>query len=392
MRFFGLLLLFLVLSFSFQSAHAAYLTAYINPDNPTSNFEMRYLRTVFIDHEEGGEIVDMINSKFNSDSIQFSADSSNEGVMDLMNSINQKLASDGSSARISDLYVEYSAKLTERPQQSAIDYKIILYGKLTDYVIAKDQLRTLVDVSWRGITVEGPVVVNGIEINMPISYLKERQPTLYLNIVGTEVETLLSKNLINAEGIKTYPLSDWYFLFDPTGINVDKSQFGLDEQASGFVVSEFVMPDDSQSRAGSEKVGEANFTVDKDYVIRSIESGDVGNIEIIGFATPDKWDDLEVVSVTPRPPEGYRNVSVGAPNLLVGISFFVIVTFPIFLGIFAFFVSRRIIRRIIHQKNIGRKYSIICIVISIAVLIASGIPFLFFHYWYGLFESFSRLG
>jgi len=211
------------------------------------------------------------------------------------------------------LNVEYSVQLTERALNTAIDYKIILSGTLTNYIIREgdEQISTLIDMGWRGITVEGPVVINGVEINMPISYLKERHPTVYSHIVGTQAETLLSDNLINAEGIKNLSLVHWHFLFDPTGVDVDKSQFGIDEKTSGFMVTNYVMADGLMLRKAIEKEAETHFTVDRDYVVRSLESADYANIAIIGFGAIDKLEDLEILGVTPKPPQGYATTSTG---------------------------------------------------------------------------------
>ncbi|KAG2476535.1 MAG: hypothetical protein NPMRTH5_770004 [Nitrosopumilales archaeon] len=224
------------------------------------------------------------------------------------------MASDGSGAIVSDLNVEYTVQMTGRALNTAIDYKLILSGTISDHIIRERQGQTpaIIDIGWRGITVEGPIVIDGTEINLPISFIADRAPSVFSSIKGTEAEVLFSENLINAEGIKNQPLSNWHFLFDPTGINVDAGTFGLAEEISGFVVSGFTMGESSLREGRQvEKVVEAHFTLDKNYMVRSVESADNANLAVIGFGVVDSLEGLEIIGVTPTAPEGFATTSTG---------------------------------------------------------------------------------
>jgi len=293
-------------------AWAAQLDARINPDVNSSPVEIKYQRTIFIEYNEGGEIANNLRNTFWS--VAVSEDITNPGVADLMNRINLKLLSDGSVSKFTDLNVEYTAQLTGRQLSASIDYKIILSGTLSDYLIRERQGQSpaIIDMAWRGISVDGEVVISGVEINMPISAIKENNPIVFSKIAGTEADELLSESLIDAEGIKNQALSNWHFLFDPTGINVDAATFGLSEEITGFVVSGFTMGE-SSIREGIqiEKVKEAQFTADKIYVLRTIQSADNANLDVIGFANVDTLDGLEILGVTPTAPEGFGTTSTG---------------------------------------------------------------------------------
>ncbi|MFB5610178.1 MAG: hypothetical protein ACE5R3_07270 [Nitrosopumilaceae archaeon] len=307
---FSVLLATLIVFSTTSSVWAAQLDARIVPMNPTSNFEMKYQRTVFIEYLEGGQLFDLLRGE--SRHSEVSADLSNPGVMDLREKLNQKIRNDGSGVQIDELNVEYSSTLTGRNSNTAIDYKLILSGTLTNYVIKQDQVRSLVDMGWRGMTISGPIVIDGVEINLPISTLKENEPAVYNFISGTEAESLLSESLINADGIKNQPLTNWHFLFDPTGINVDASQWGLSQEISGFVVSGYTMGESSLREGRQvEQEKEVDFTIDKNYVVRSVQSADNANLQVIGFGAIDNLGGLEIVGVTPTPPEGYATTSTG---------------------------------------------------------------------------------
>src|SRR3989338_2733856 len=257
-------------------ALAAQFEIRMNPEENFATGDMKYQKTVFIEYQEGGKIDDKLN---------------------------QNIASKGSDTHITDLIVEYSAHLTGRGLNTSIDYKVILKPTINDYVIRQysENSPALVDVSWRGLAVSGPFVLNtlqygDVEINMPISFIKSILPDTYSVIKGTEAETLLSKSIIDASYIGVQPLSNWHFLFDPTVINVDASTYGLDESISGFVVSTFTMGERSLREGRQvERVEEAPFTADAPYVVRTVQRSENANLKLIGFAAVDKLEGVEVL-------------------------------------------------------------------------------------------------
>ncbi len=297
-------------------AWAAQLDAKINPNNESSPFKMNYQKTIFIEYPNGGNLFDELRGK--EWTVSGTANSSNPGVQELMNKLNQGIIADGSQARISDLNVFYDFHLKARNINTSVDYKVILEGTLTNYVITKDSQRTLIDLGWRGLSVDGELLIDGLDINIPLNLLRTEEPQAYTFFVGTEAEDILSTPLINADFILEQPLTNWHFLFDPTGINADASTFGLDESISGFVVSSWTMGE-SSIREGRqvEKVFEAEIMSDEKYVVRSVQSSDQGNLSVIGFGALDVLDGVEIAGVTPTPPEGYATTSTGGFPIMI---------------------------------------------------------------------------
>ena len=105
-------------------------------------------------------------------------------------------------------------------------------------------------------SVDGEVMIDDIEINIPINILRDQEPEVYSIFEGTEAEDVLNRPLIDADFILEQPLTNWHFLFDPTGINADASTFGLDESIQGFVISSWTMGESSIQR---RKTGRACF-------------------------------------------------------------------------------------------------------------------------------------
>ena len=316
---------------------AAQLDARINPNADASPFSMHYLKTVFIEYPEGGDLFDELRG--HEWTVSGTADLSNPGVQKLMDKLNEKISSEAIKAKISDLNVSYEFYLKARNINTSIDYKVHLEGTLSDYVITKDAQRTLVDLGWRAMSAADEIVIDDVEINIPINILRDQEPEAYSFFVGTDAEEILSMPLINADFILEQPLTNWHFLFDPTGINADASTFGLDDSISGFVVSSWTMGE-SSIREGRqvEQVFEAEVVADKTYVVRSVQSADTANLSTIGFGALDMLDGVEIVGVTPTPPEGYATTSTGGFPIMIVYGMAGIAAIA---GIAFFFISSR---------------------------------------------------
>ena len=294
----------------------AQLDTRINPSNAESPFKMSYLKTIFIEYPNGGDLFDALGgTEWNTSG---TADATNPGVQELIANLNNGIQQDGSQAKVSDLNVTYEFQLKGRNIQTSIDYRVILEGSITDYIITEDSQKKLVDLGWRGLTTTSSIVIDGTEINIPLDVLKTEEPILYNTFVGTEAESVLNRELINADFILEQPLTNWHFLFDPTGINADASTFGLDESIAGFVVSSWTMGE-SSIREGRqvERVFEAEVMADENYIVRSVQSTDTANLSSIGFGALDILDGVEIIGVTPTPPDDYMTTSTGGFPIMI---------------------------------------------------------------------------
>jgi len=303
---------------SSTSVWGAQLDAKIIPDDESVKIKMTYQRTLKIGYEDGGELADVLRGK--NSQVVVNADSTNPGVQDLINKLNQKIVNDGSTVLITDLDIEYSAKLDGNPLAALIDYKIVIKPTLFNYNIRQFSANSpsLVEMGWRGLTVNSEIWIDGVEINFPGSFIQSEEPEVFAIISGTEADSILSTNLINADGIRDQPLGNWHKLFDPTGITSDASQFGLAEEISGFVITTYTMGE-SSIREGRqvEKEIEVEFTKDKKYYVRSIESADSANVALIGFASIDFLDNIEILGVTPNAPEDFGETTGGGFPIMI---------------------------------------------------------------------------
>ena len=168
------------------SVFGAQMDARVNPNNEESPFKINYQKTVFIEYPNGGQLFDILRGQ--EWTVSGTADSSDSGVQDLMSQLNQKIRADGSQAQITDLVVTYDIHLKARNINTSVDYKVILEGTLSNFVITKDSQKTLVDLGWRGLTATDEVVIDGYELNFPINILLSEEPEAAALFVGTEAE------------------------------------------------------------------------------------------------------------------------------------------------------------------------------------------------------------
>jgi len=285
--------------------------------------EIKFQRSVIINYDDGGQLADQLRGLKITKT--FSADSSDPGVNELRDRINYFIKNTGNSdAAVTDITIDYDTTLTGRGLNTSIDYKVILTLSLTNHIIRDSSGGSagLLDMDWRGVMIDGPVEINvrGIdnEINLPISFIADASPALYSAVQGTEAEAILNTPLIDASGIKGQPLGNWHFLFDPTGINVDASQFGMSDELAGLVWSSYTMGE-SSLREGiqTEKEKAATFTTDKTYDLRTIESADAANLFVAGFANVDVLQNSEVIGFYPEAPEGFATTSTGGFPMMI---------------------------------------------------------------------------
>ena len=340
----------LIVASGIAPAMGAQLEARLNPDTNTSEFEVVYQRTAFIEYPAGGSLSEFLHGQ--AWSLEGSAGIDDPEVQRLQQSLNNRIHSDGSIASVDDLVVEYGFHLTGRDVNTSLDFRVQITGNIVDYVITRDQLRTLLDMGWRGLSSNESIVIDGVDVNIPLNMLRDHEPVIY-DLVQDDAEAaeILSMPLINADFILEQPLENWHFLFDPTGISVDAGQFVMSEDLAGIVLSSWTMGE-SSIREGIQVEREWHASVAGDthptipgelsYDLRAVQSADQANLYALGFGAIDRLDGVEIVGVTPTAPDDFATTSTG--------------NFPVFIiygmaamaaigGVAFFIVSNRALKR-----------------------------------------------
>ena len=285
---------------SVQTAIGAQFDSTLDPSEKKSEFRILYQKTLLIDYESGGDIARQMR-EVNVDE-RFTTTYPNSELDWIIDRLNENILKDQSSARITELDLTHSVTINGRADRATIDYSILVKGEISNYRIGEkdSEERQLIDLGWRGLSIYEPTIVDGTEINLPISAIKNHVPSVYDMIRGTDVEVFLSKPIMDGSAILDQKLTSWHFLFDPTGINVDAGSYKLDESISGVVLSSLTMGE-SSIREGIKTEIEETVIIDLDtrYSFTTIQSSDSANLNIIGYAAIDTLDDLEIAGVTP---------------------------------------------------------------------------------------------
>ena len=92
---------------------------------------------------------------------------------------------------MSDLDVSYDTRLRSFADHTSIDYYVLLSAYVSNHVIMNDSQRTLFDLGWMGRGAQDGVVIDGVEINKPISILESHLPDTYDLLAGTAADEIL---------------------------------------------------------------------------------------------------------------------------------------------------------------------------------------------------------
>ena len=283
---------------SVQTAIGAQFDSTIDPSEEKSEFKIQYQKSLLIDYESGGDIAREMRGVNVSEG--FTTKYPNSELDWIIDRLNENILKDKSSARITDLDLTHSVAINGRADRATIDYNVVLEGHVSNYRIGEKDSdeRQLIDLGWRGLSIYEPTVVDGIEINLPISAIKNHVPSVYDMIRGTDVEVLLLNPIMNGSGIKQ-KLPTWHFLFDATGINIDADRYGLHKSIEGVIYSRFTMGESSIRETPKEPTIETvTLDLDTRYSFTTVQSSDNGNLHIVGYASIDTLDDLEIAGVT----------------------------------------------------------------------------------------------
>ncbi len=291
-----LLSFLMMLSVSTATAHGAQFLWDARTEETQLNPKITFQRTISLEYMPDSIVAKELQGSQVTE--YFLSDSSTNGISELVEKINKHLEEHGSHVRVSDAVVEYTVTLTGRPTSATVDYKLVLIPTISDFLIREYDIGSpaLLDVSWRSIRVSGPVMVGGIEINLPASFLQKHFPNTYNELAGTGAETILLSNLLDASGVGL-PLAKWHSLFDPTPIISDAQRFGF----NGDIVTTYSMGESRIGVSAKEKISE---TSSADYKLTSIEAADSATILVPGYATPDILLGIEVIGTSPNALDG----------------------------------------------------------------------------------------
>ena len=270
------------MSMSVPFATAAQLNAVVLADGDVIRPSFQFLKIVYIQYPDGGEISEMLQDVERA--LSFTTDSSLDADSRVVEQINQNLKNVSSNAVATGVAISYQSTLHGNEKYAVIEYKINVEPVITDYVVARSFEKSTVDANWRGISIDGPVIIQTaygpFNVNSPKAALDVMVPEVSERLGNV---AMLELPIIDAGGILELPLKEWHSLFDNTAIISDAKAYNY---TGKYVVTHYTMGTCDIFRglcgADNQDVVE-EVSLDKTYTIKTVRSDDDASIAFEGY-------------------------------------------------------------------------------------------------------------
>jgi hypothetical protein len=317
------ILAILLISVFITQAYAVDLAATVNPESGISQASFVGVRTVTLEYPAGSSLAQELNGQ--NQRVEFSLNGTATGQNDtgmsgLIAALNRAFVQADSPVQASQAVVSYSGVLRGGPTSTVISYRIDLQPTLERFVLQSGeagQTGHLVDLEWRGITINEPLVVNApdvgqININYPIGLLQALYPSVAQKFENTQASEVLNQPILNFEEFNA-PMTTWHVLFDPVGAY--GGSVGLEGLEGVNALSVYSLGE-SSLREGTFGIEEkdATATIDGATVnVHSTTPPPSGQIQIAGYSDHRESGGAWYSIVTAEAPEGAQTSTGGFP-------------------------------------------------------------------------------
>lgn len=294
------------------------MTTSMVPNTDKADALLTAVKFVTMEYEPGSPLAQQFNGK--DDRIQFSLNTSDPGMPELINAINADIRTQkGSPVRVENATLDYTGSLRGSEDKIQLAYKIVIDGILTSIVLDRSEQGSVLDLDWRSVLVDEPLPVDApqygnISVNYPIGLIQATYPEFAQALLNSEAAGLMREPLFNFQDMGV-GMERWHFLFDPTGSQAGAAGSGFEEIGGARVVSIYSLGE-SSFREGTftEKVAQASAEINGAQVeIESTTPAPSGQIQIAGFSRIEKSGDNELAFVTAEAPEGTVTATGGFP-------------------------------------------------------------------------------
>jgi hypothetical protein len=306
----------LLISGFVSQVYASDLNAFLVPSRATSEASYIGIKSVELRYPSGSSLAQEFNGK--NERVQFEMNLTSDEHAALVNNINRAYANVQSPVQVSSAEISYSSVLRGGPTSTQISYRVEIIPIMQQYVLATEGGQHIVDLEWRGIVIEEPMVVNApdvgeIDINHPIGLLQATHPTVAEQFENTPAMQVLEDPILNFEDFNDAPMSSWQFLFDPVGAYGGSVELQGTEGAS--VLSVYALGE-SSLREGTHTATERDVDVTIDGApiqVHSTTPPPSGQITIAGYAEDRETEGTEFALVSAEAPAGAATATGGFP-------------------------------------------------------------------------------
>jgi hypothetical protein len=298
----------LIMGFVCQ-AFAVQMTAVLVPSKDSSQPVFTGVRFIMLKYDPGSPLSKLLNGK--SEHVTFTMKGTAGGMSRVVSAFNNAIATQKQSpVRIENGTLSYSADLIGQPDSVQLSYKVDFNPTMSNFVLQKGPQGTVVDLDWRSIVVNDPLILNApkygmMSVNYPIGLLQAIHPDLARQFLNSKSAAIMNAPLFNFQPIGI-PMDRWHFLFDPTGSLAGVAGSGFTEQGGARAVSIYSLGE-SSFREGTftEQTSDSTATIANTPVqVHSSTPPPSAQLQIAGFAKTQKSANNELAFVSTQAPEG----------------------------------------------------------------------------------------
>jgi hypothetical protein len=298
----------LIMGFVCQ-AFAVQMTAVLVPSKDSSQPVFTGVRFITLKYDPGSPLSKLLNGK--SEHVTFTMKGTAGGMSRVVSAFNNAIATQKQSpVRIENGTLSYSADLIGQPDSAQLSYKVDFNPTMSNFVLQKGPQGTVVDLDWRSIAVNDPLILNApkygmMSVNYPIGLLQAIHPDLVRQFLNSQSAAIMNAPLFNFQPIGI-PMDRWHFLFDPTGSLAGVAGSGFTEQGGARAVSIYSLGE-SSFREGTftEQTSDSSATIANTPVqVHSSTPPPSAQLQIAGFAKTQKSANNELAFVSTQAPEG----------------------------------------------------------------------------------------
>ena len=290
-------------------AFAVQMTAVLVPSKDSSQPVFTGVRFITLKYDPGSPLSKLLNGK--SEHVTFTMKGTAGGMSRVVSAFNNAIATQKQSpVRIENGTLSYSADLIGQQDSAQLSYKVDFNPTMSNFVLQKGPQGTVVDLDWRSIAVNDPLILNApkygmMSVNYPIGLLQAIHPDLARQFLNSKSAAIMNAPLFNFQPVGI-PMDRWHFLFDPTGSLAGVAGSGFTEQGGARAVSIYSLGE-SSFREGTftEQTSDSTATIANTPVqIHSSTPPPSAQLQIAGFAKTQKSANNELAFVSTQAPEG----------------------------------------------------------------------------------------
>ena len=300
-------------------AYANQMTVFLVTESDKADAIFTGIRFITIQYPPGSQLAKQFDGK--NERVTFTMNSTEDGMNQLISTINQVLRTEKQSpVQIVNATLDYTASIRGEADKVSLAYKLVLKPTISRFVLEHNSEQgTIVDLDWRGIVVNQPIILDPqeygmINVNYPIGLLQVTHPDFAQKILNSQAAQIMNDPLFNFQEIGS-PMDRWHFLFDPTGSQAGAAGAGYIEEGQSKVVSIYSLGE-SSFREGTHSAVEKNGVATIDGTQMSLHASTPppsGQIQLTGFARTAQAGGGELAFVTSQAPAGTTTATGGFP-------------------------------------------------------------------------------